>query len=163
MTGQEKNIFDAYAADYDVTLARRISVSGEDKNYFARRRVEWLGSCLSEYLVQLRWVMDYGCGTGSSTPFIVETFPVEYLIGTDQSPAFLEIARDTHGSQRAEFKAFRDCSPNADFDLVFCNGVFHHVPPDDRRAAIEYVFQSLRPGGFFAFGKILRRIPGLVM
>ena len=33
------NTFDAYAEDYDVALARGISVSGERKDYFTQRRV----------------------------------------------------------------------------------------------------------------------------
>jgi hypothetical protein len=32
--------FDAYAAEYDEVLARGISISGEDKNYFARCRID---------------------------------------------------------------------------------------------------------------------------
>ena len=43
---QNKATFDAYAAEYDVALARGISVSGEDKSYFARGRIEWLRDCL---------------------------------------------------------------------------------------------------------------------
>ena len=42
-----------------------------------------------------------------------------------------------------------DASPRA--DLAFCNGVFHHIPVADREGAVEFVFESLRPGGFFAF------------
>ena len=34
--------FDAYAAEYDDALARGISVSGEDKDYFASGRIEWV-------------------------------------------------------------------------------------------------------------------------
>ena len=41
--------FDAYADDYDVALARGISVSGERKDYFAQRRIEWLRDCLKPF------------------------------------------------------------------------------------------------------------------
>jgi hypothetical protein len=29
--------------------------------------------------------------------------------------------------------------------------VFHHIPLDQRPAAVDHVFRSLRPGGLFAF------------
>ena len=46
---QTSSEFDAYAAEYDAQLARGISISGEDKNYFARGRVVWPG-----FVIQLR-------------------------------------------------------------------------------------------------------------
>ncbi len=36
-------------------------------------------------------------------------------------------------------------------DFVFCNGVFHHIEPEQRSQAIDYVHASLRSGGLFAF------------
>jgi hypothetical protein len=36
------------------------------------------------------------------------------------------------------------------FDLAFCNGVFHHIPVDQRHAAASYVYNALVPGGMFA-------------
>ena len=35
--------------------------------------------------------------------------------------------------------------------MAFCNGVFHHIVPADRRASAQYVYDALRPGGIFAF------------
>ena len=40
--------FDQYADDYDSALARGISVSGEDKMYFARGRVDWTKKVLEK-------------------------------------------------------------------------------------------------------------------
>jgi SAM-dependent methyltransferase len=36
-------------------------------------------------------------------------------------------------------------------DLAFCNGVFHHIPVEDRPAAFASVRETLKPGGYFAF------------
>ena len=38
--------FDEYATSYDCALAQGLAATGEDRNYFARRRVEWLRRCL---------------------------------------------------------------------------------------------------------------------
>jgi SAM-dependent methyltransferase len=35
--------------------------------------------------------------------------------------------------------------------LVFCNGVFHHIPPGERPAAIDFIAKALRSKGLFAF------------
>jgi SAM-dependent methyltransferase len=36
-------------------------------------------------------------------------------------------------------------------DLVYCNGVFHHIPVAERKAAMRFIWRSLKPGGYFAF------------
>jgi hypothetical protein len=56
--------FDGYAETYEAALAQGLSVSGEDKNYFARARVAWLADCLRPLHDQPRSVIDSGCGTG---------------------------------------------------------------------------------------------------
>jgi len=143
--------FDAYADDYDVALARGISVSGEEKDYFAQRRIEWVRDCLKPFSAPVTRLMDFGCGTGSSAPLFFDILGVEHFVGTDQSEKSLEIARRAHSSERAEFLLFDAYQPCGQFDVAFCNGVFHHIPPAERTAAIDYVLRSLRPGGFFAF------------
>jgi SAM-dependent methyltransferase len=41
--------------------------------------------------------------------------------------------------------------PDGAIDLAFCNGVFHHIPLEQRDAALGYICSSLRPGGLFSF------------
>jgi SAM-dependent methyltransferase len=151
MNESSDKIFDAYAEDYDVALARGISVSGERKDYFAQRRIEWLRDCLNHFSAPVTALMDFGCGTGSSSPLFFNILGVETFLGMDQSSKSLEVARKAHGSDRAQFLLFDEYQPGSQLDLVFCNGVFHHIPPADRPPAIEYVLRSLRPGGLFAF------------
>jgi SAM-dependent methyltransferase len=143
--------FDSYADNYDVALAQGISVSGENKAYFARRRVEWLRDCLSNSAAEHTQVMDYGCGTGSSAPYLLDVLGAKFIIGTDRSTKSLELAKKMFQSKQVQFSSMDGFQPDGSFDLVFCNGVFHHIPPDGRYGAIDYVFRSLRPGGIFAF------------
>ena len=151
MTKGADKTFDAYADDYDVALAQGISVSGEKKDYFAQRRIEWLRHCLKLFSAPATTLMDFGCGTGSSSRLFFDILGIEYLVGMDESENSLEIARRNHRSKRAQFLLFDAYQPCGQFDLVFCNGVFHHIPPLDRAAAIDYVLRSLQPGGLFAF------------
>jgi SAM-dependent methyltransferase len=143
--------FDAFADDYDAALAQGLSVSGEDKDYFAERRVAWTGACLARLPLSPRMVLDFGCGTGSSTPFLLRLAGVDSLLGVDISARSIECARQRHGATGGRFLLFSEHQPDGSCDLAFCNGVFHHIPPARRRDALDYIHQSLRRGGLFAF------------
>jgi SAM-dependent methyltransferase len=144
-------VFDEYAEDYESMLDQGLSVSGEDMHYFARRRITWLAECLRQHQIHPRSVLDYGCGTGAATPFFFEQLGVDTVLGTDVSSSSLEVARQTHGLARTQFLSLDTYEPSEQIDLVFCNGVFHHIPPQERAAAVEYIFKTLRPGGLLAF------------
>jgi SAM-dependent methyltransferase len=148
--GLDRVDFDAYAGDYDAALERGLSVSGEDKAYFARGRVEWLARCLHAAAVRPRTVLDFGCGTGSAAPFLLEILGADRILGVDPSAGSLDVARRSFASARVEFAPLQEFRPEGRFDLVFCNGVFHHIPPAARPHAVDSVLRSLRPGGLFA-------------
>jgi SAM-dependent methyltransferase len=143
--------FDRFHSEYDETLARGLSVSGEDRLYFARGRLAFLARCLREAGLRPPFsVLDFGCGTGAATPFYFEELGVERLVGVDVSERSLEVARQRHGSESARFVALRDYSPRGQFPLAFCNGVFHHVPPPERAGLVRLLRDSLSPGGLFS-------------
>ncbi len=142
--------FDQYAENYDAALAQGISVSGENKDYFAHGRLAWLSQCLSQRQEQIKTVMDFGCGTGSATPYLFEVIGAESVLGLDISASSLQMAKQSHGSARTQFLLFDQYQPSGQIDLAFCNGVFHHIPLAERAAAVEYIYRSLRPGGSLA-------------
>ncbi|HEY7546342.1 MAG TPA: methyltransferase [Blastocatellia bacterium] len=142
--------FDEYAANYDAALSQGLSVSGEDKNFFARGRIEWLRQCLNRIEAHPRRMMDFGCGIGSAAPYLLELLDAEEVVGVDVSEKSLAAARHLNGSVRARFLSFDEYDPKEEIDLAFCNGVFHHIPIEDRAAALGYIYRSLRPGGLFA-------------
>ena len=72
------------------------------------------------------------------------------VTGVDVSPASLAVARERHAAEQVTFCAPDELGAGARFDLAFCNGVFHHIPPAERPAALARVFAALRPGGWFA-------------
>src|SRR5262249_36635045 len=73
------------------------------------------------------------------------------VVGTDSAPRALDVARQAYGSERARFRLFDHYPPHASLDLVYCHGVFHHLLPHARVAAVAYVWQAIRPGGLWAF------------
>src|SRR5262245_23633059 len=142
--------FDAYASGYDAALEQGLSVSGENRSYFARGRLSWLADSLRRLQFQPQSVLDFGCGTGSSVPYLFELLKPSSVLGLEVSTRSLEIAQKSHGSERARFLLFQQYQPAGEIDLVFCNGVFHHIPPNQRPSSVEYAFRCLRPGGLFA-------------
>ncbi|HEV8605035.1 MAG TPA: hypothetical protein VGQ99_06695, partial [Tepidisphaeraceae bacterium] len=72
--------FDQYAEEYDSALARGISVSGEDKMYFARGRVDWTRKVLDKLGEKTQTILDFGCGTGSSIPLFLNWPGVNLVI-----------------------------------------------------------------------------------
>jgi len=149
--------FDEYAAQYDAALAQGLAVSGESKEYFARGRVAWLARRLRELRPQLfdgdkaKSILDFGCGTGSATPFLLALLPAASVLGVDVSAASLDAAGREYSALCARFVTATEYSARADCELAFCNGVFHHIPLNERAGAARTVFDSLQPGGLFSF------------
>jgi trans-aconitate methyltransferase len=144
--------FDQYAEQYDAALKQGISLSGEDKDFFASERVKWLAMHLRKHgQDRIKRVMDYGCGIGSATPHLFEAFPDIELAGVDPSRKSIAQALIKYGTEKARFLHIEEILPQGRFDLVFCTGVFHHIPPAERAQALNYIFRALRPGGWFAF------------
>ena len=94
--------------------------------------------------------MDFGCGTGTAAPFLLELAGSK-LIGLDTSEKSLQQARQVNDPERTQFLLLSAYRPTQSADLAFCNGVFHHVPPEERDDQVGYIFNSLRSNGFFAF------------
>ncbi len=104
-------------------------------------------------------ILDLGCGAGeTSVYFALNGAVVDAL---DISPKMVAVARrlaEKHGvllnlhAGVAEKLPFADCS----FDLVFANGVLHHV---DLIPALKEIRRVLKPGGKAAFIEPLKHNP----
>lgn len=143
--------FDDYATSYDASLNRGLALSGEKKEYFADGRARWLRQCLETGGAGGR-LLDFGCGVGAATPSLMGLLSLDGLTGVDVSQKSLELARQQFQNDRVHFERL-DYLPQVpgSFDLAFCNGVFHHIPLEQRAASAASVFQALKPGGHFAF------------
>jgi SAM-dependent methyltransferase len=140
--------FDAYARDYEHALNQGLAVSGESRDFFLHGRVAWLKRRLDELKVHVHRAMDYGCGTGTSVGELRTLLGAPDVVGVDLSSEEIAVARRDVPVGR--FFVTHEFVPAGDRDLVYCNGVFHHVPIAERSGAIGYVFKALRPGGLFA-------------
>lgn len=142
--------FDSYAEGYDSALNRALAASGEEKDFYARGRVQFLAESLERVGERPGRMMDYACGIGSTTPLFLGLLGVSHVIGLDVSSRALEVATRTYGSTRATFLRPDEYRPAGDLDLVYCNGAFHHIPVMERGAVVAYMARVLRPGGVLA-------------
>jgi SAM-dependent methyltransferase len=142
--------FDHQALTYDADLNRALAISGEDKAYFARARVARLKQCLKALHHEPASIIDYGCGIGDTAVLLRDTLGAARVTGLDISIQSLEMARAHYAAPGVQFLGFQDCLPQAACDLVYCNGVFHHIPVKQRNPAVDYIYRSLRPGGLLA-------------
>jgi SAM-dependent methyltransferase len=104
---------------------------------------------LRELGEQPRLMLDFGCGTGGSTPLLNDLVGAGRAVGVDVSPRSLAVARERVSRDDVEFHLLTHGSIR-EVDCAYCNGVFHHIRPDERDDAVGYVFSALGPGGLFA-------------
>jgi trans-aconitate methyltransferase len=142
--------FNQYVDGYDSAIDDAVSFSGEDGSYFAQRRIQWLTDKLRRLNVSPRTVLDFGCGVGRSISHLSQLIEPRLIVGVDVSDKSIDRARQTC-PESAQFTVLSEYRPSQAFDLVFSNGVFHHIPPSERGAALGLIKESLRPGGIFAF------------
>jgi SAM-dependent methyltransferase len=147
---KQEALFDAYAAEYEAALGEGLSVSGEGKEYFAQARVNWLQQQLQTLKANPAAIMDFGCGTGTATPYLLGLSGAQKVTGVDVSSGSLKVARRENDPGRSQFLTLDEYTPSEEIDLAFCNGVFHHIPLDEREKSVNYVWRSLRPGALFA-------------
>lgn len=96
-------------------------------------------------------ILDAGCGTGSSTDYLVHLNPEASVTGIDLSSGALEVARERCRRSGAAGVEFRHLSLydvgqlEGEFDFINCVGVLHHLPDPVR--GIQALAGKLAPGG----------------
>jgi len=142
--------FDPYAEGYDAVCAEALSVTGEDRSYYANGRVRWLARCLTQFGESPRTALDFGCGPGSTGPILIRELGLTRCTGVDTSARLIDLARKSCGPGGNDFLLVSEFQPAESMDLAYCNGVFHHIPLSERAANLELIHKALRLGGLFA-------------
>ncbi len=94
-------------------------------------------------------VLDVGCGDGKVSAEIAGRLQSGLVLGIDNSPAMIELARRTW-AKRSSNLTFLACDAQAinvpgTFDLGFSNAAIHWMP--DHRAVVTGLARAIRPGG----------------
>lgn len=144
--------FDAAAAEYEQQLQQGISLSGESADYFVEGRVRFVAEFLQRAGEHRSGpcVMDFGCGVGNACRPLQEMLGSSELFGLDPSPESLSVAKRRHAGSNIRWTTEGATVAPQSLDLVYTSGVFHHIDPRDRAAALERIFRWLKPGGHLA-------------
>ena len=117
----------------------------------AARRAAWFQAEARK--VDARRVLEIGCGTGETAAHVARTLDAE-VVAIDISPMFIEKARSTHQAPNLRFELLDLLGSNplefGRFDLVFGNGILHHLVL--RLAAVLEALRAItNERGGFAF------------
>lgn len=142
--------FDAYAAAYDADLEAGLRLTGGGKQHYAEERARWLRDRLAALgLLPVPRVLDFGCGDGDAAQTLRDVLGAQEVVGVDVSEAMLARARARH--PWATWASVDALPTLGSFDVAYCNGVFHHIPREQRLAAARQVHAALRPNGVWGF------------
>ena len=102
--------------------------------------------------VKPRRILDIGCGTGSMTIMLKQSFPESQVIGLDLSPYMLTVA--AHKSAKANVdiqwqhgNAEKTSFPDSSFDLITAALLCHETPPTITQSILTECFRLLKVGG----------------
>ena len=101
-------------------------------------------------------ILDAGCGTGSSTEYLIGLNPQAAVMGMDLSEGAIRVAKErtqrsgisTPGTPTPEFRCLSLYDVGqlpGQFDLINCVGVLHHLPDPVR--GLQTLALKLAPGG----------------
>ncbi|TAM87955.1 MAG: class I SAM-dependent methyltransferase [Jatrophihabitans sp.] len=99
-------------------------------------------------------VLDLACSIGQSTTAFKQRFPDARVTGIDIAAPMVRYAhrRAIKLGVDVEFRQESAAAlsfPDAAFDLVYCNILFHEVPRDVAERVVTEAHRVLRPGGVF--------------
>lgn len=139
--------FDQYSASYTQVVDHALSVTGGNRADYAVLRVaELKKTTLRSGLDKPVRILDFGCGDGSTSALLRDVFESE-VVGVDVSKDSLRVAREKFGDPRTSFAGEEELPSLGRFDLIYCNGVFHHIPRPERVSALKKLAGALREGG----------------
>jgi SAM-dependent methyltransferase len=139
--------FGEVGAAYGSQLARGLSLTGEPAEYYARRRIARVRDLARERGVTPKAVLDFGCGTGTSLGLLRDAFPHARIVGFEPESELVDVGRTAATAASAELVGREDLIESGFADLVYCNGVFHHIPRESRAAAAQTMARALRADG----------------
>ncbi|MDO8652457.1 MAG: class I SAM-dependent methyltransferase [Undibacterium sp.] len=137
-----ENEFDRFAGKYDAALVGAMPPAAVEDAYFAEYKVAYMAQALPR---APRRILDFGCGTGRSLPWLKKYFPEAQLWGYDLSKVSLQAAHDA--CPDATLVSQWDDLIDVRFDAVLAANVFHHIPPLEQLHALSQCCRVLEDFG----------------
>ena len=142
--------FDRVSRNYADELDRGVRLSGENADYFAERRVHHVVRYMKRLDLSPESILEFGCGTGINLRQLRRAFPLSRIVGVDVSQAMLDATAEGLADPELTLVTVSELDPDERFDLVFVNGVFHHIPPAEQAENLTRTHAWLRSRGVLA-------------
>lgn len=147
-------IFSEVAPKYEFLNA--VMTAGMDRRW----RQSMLEVCESALGRKPEQALDLATGTGDVARMMADRWPASQVIGTDPTPAMLEVAKTKSNGEKTP-KSHRRIqwqegvaelidADDASLDVVTIAFGFRNVAEAQRQRAAEEAFRVLKPGGVFA-------------
>jgi 2-polyprenyl-3-methyl-5-hydroxy-6-metoxy-1,4-benzoquinol methylase len=109
-------------------------------------------------------LLDFGCGSGSSTVVLARMFPATEIVGVELERELLELAEARARALGAGNVSFH-VSPDpaslpqglGDFDFISLSAVWEHLLPAERRTLVPKLWSVLKPGGVLFVNQLPHR------
>lgn len=141
--------FDKFADEYHALHAANVRLSGESPEYFAAYKVREVAADYGAALPQVRAILDFGAGVGSSVAHFRRYFPAARLTCVDVSSRSRDVAMERCGAA-LDYRLMehgRIPVGDGEVDLVFAACVFHHIDAAEHGTLLRELGRTLRPGG----------------
>lgn len=141
--------FDEFAKDYRDTHDKSVEMSGADSDYFSEYKIIEL--LKHEDAAKSLKILDFGCGDGNSSKYILKHFSNATIYGIDVSEESIAQANQK-GLNNVIFKSFNGINipfEDNEFDLVFTSMVFHHIEHRLHQGILKEIYRVLKVGGRF--------------
>ncbi len=140
--------FDQYAHNYKKLLNESISASGDESEYFAKYKANYVANSLDEPLKKNLSVLDFGCGVGGCLPHLTSMMPSARVFGVDVSGESIALAKQSNPDAILDqIIGDKIPLPDASIDVAMAACVFHHIPPAQRQHWVDELNRVLKPGG----------------
>jgi ubiquinone/menaquinone biosynthesis C-methylase UbiE len=134
--------FDRFASKYDDDLLASMPQAAAEDAYFAEYKVAHMAKALPKAPSR---ILDFGCGTGRSLPWLKKYFPAAQLWGFDLSSVSLQAAHIA--CPEATLVSQWSGLANLRFDAVLAANVFHHIPEPEQLQALSRCCNVLDDAG----------------
>ena len=122
--------FDEMAENLDDLVKEGLGAFAKYRETMVEYKAEYL-----KYLLpyEPKAILDFGCGSGLSTPYLVKYFPCAKIYGCDVSGNSINEAGKKHPD--CSFSIIKNCEDLEQYrgtiDCVFISCVLHHIHPDE--------------------------------